>query len=362
MPKQTTMADAFQQKLDALLLKGVEKGASDIHLSPGYYPTVRIDGVLVPLSDEPLLTKAEIEGLVFTLLGRDRREQFLKDRDADFSYQLGQQHRFRVNVYETRGNVAAVLRYITNDIRTLAELHLPEQLGLFTKLSQGFILVAGPTGSGKSTTLAALIQAINLERTEKIITIEDPIEYLFAPERSIIDQREIGSDTTSFATALRATFRANVNVIMVGELRDLETISAAVTAAETGHLVFGSIHTNDAPQTIERILDIFPANQQRQIISQLANTLSGVISQRLIPAVRGGMVPAVELMVATTGVRNIIRENKIEQLGIAISTGAQSGMISLNQSLANLVRSQLISLEQAQFYSPNTSELQAFLK
>lgn len=351
-----------QDQLDDLLTTGVQKGASDIHLSPGYYPTVRIDGVLLPLADKKLLTQQDVEGMALGLLGKDRRDAFLETKEADFSYQVGQNMRFRVNVYQTKGNYAIVLRYISDEIRTIADLHLPDQVKIFTKLSQGFVLVAGPTGHGKSTTVAALIQAINLERTEKIITIEDPIEYIFTPERSIIDQREVSIDTMSFANALRSTFRENVNVIMVGELRDYETISAAVTAAETGHLVLGSIHTNDAAQTVERIIDIFPPNQQRQIISQLANSLSGVISQRLIPAIRGGLVPAVELMIANAAVRNIIRENKIEQLNLAIGTGAGAGMISLNQSLAGLVRNKFISAEQAQFYSPNVNELQTLLK
>ena len=351
-----------QQQLDDLLMLAVQKGASDIHLSPGYYPTIRIDGVLVPMSDNKILTKQEVESMAFILLGKDRKAAFLENKEADLSYQLGQNMRFRVNVYETKGNVATVLRYITNEIRTIDDLHLPEQLKIFSKLSQGFVLVAGPTGHGKSTTLAAIVQAINLERTEKIITIEDPIEYLYAPERSIIDQREVGGDTKSFANALRATFRENVNIIMVGELRDYDTISAAVTAAETGHLVLGSIHTNDAPQTVERILDIFPPNQQRQITSQLANTLSGIVSQRLIPGLRGGLIPAVELMIANTAVRNIIREGKIEQLNSAIGTGANAGMISLNRSLAGLVRDRSIALEQAEFYSTNLNELHTLLK
>lgn len=354
--------ESHQQELDELLVTGVQKGASDIHLSPGYYPTIRVDGVLVPLSEFKILSHQDVEGMSLALLGKERAEAFAEKKEADFGYQVGQNMRFRVNVYITKGNMAAVLRYISNEIRTVDVLHLPEQIKIFSKLSQGFVLVAGPTGHGKSTTLAAIVQSINLERTEKILTIEDPIEYIFTPERSLIDQREVGVDTLSFATALRSTFRENVNVIMVGELRDLETISAAVTAAETGHLVLGSIHTNDAPQTIERILDIFPPNQQRQITSQLANTLSGVISQRLIPGIHGGQVPAVELLVANTAVRNIIREGKIEQLGNAIGTGASAGMISLNQSLASLVRGKLISLEQAQFYSPNTNELATLLK
>ncbi|MEK7616158.1 MAG: PilT/PilU family type 4a pilus ATPase [Patescibacteria group bacterium] len=356
------MAENYQSQLDDLLTTGVQKGASDIHLSPGYYPTLRIDGALVPLSDQKILSKTDIEGMVAALLGKDRKARFEKTLEADFSYQLGQDLRFRVNIYETRGNQAAVLRYVSNEIRSIADLHLPDQIKIFTKLSQGFVLVAGPTGHGKSTTCAAIIQAINMERTEKIITIEDPIEYIFNPERSIIDQREVGSDTLTFAGALRSTFRENANVIMVGELRDYDTISAAVTAAETGHLVLGSIHTNDAAQTIERIIDIFPPNQQRQIVSQLANSLSGVISQRLIPGMRGGLIPAVEVMIASTAVRNLIRESKIEQLNLAIETGAQAGMISLNQSLALLVRNKLISLEQAKFYSPNITSLQTLLK
>lgn len=353
--------DNFQQDLDEILTAGVQKGASDIHFSVGYYPTIRVDGILVPLSDRPILNKQDVEGMAFALIGKERKEKFLETKEIDFGYQLGQEMRFRVNVYRSKGNLGIVLRYISNEIRTVADLHLPEQINIFSRLSQGFVLVAGPTGQGKSTTLAAIVQGINLERTEKIITIEDPIEYIFTPERSLIDQREVGEDTLSFAGALRSTFRENVNVIMVGELRDFETISAAVTAAETGHLVLGSIHTNDAAQTIARIIDIFPPNQQRQIISQLANSLSGVISQRLIPALRGGLVPAVELMIANTAVRNIIRENKIDQLNIAIGTGAGAGMLSLNQSLASLVRNKMISTEQAQFHSPNLNELQTLL-
>ena len=341
---------------------GVQKGASDVHLSPGYYPTLRIDGALIPLSDQKILSKSDLESFVAAILNKDRRAKFDATKEMDFSYQVGNDLRFRVNVYQTRDNLAIVMRHISNEIRSITDLHLPDQIKMFSKLSQGFVLAAGPTGHGKSTTLAAIVEAINQERTEKIITIEDPIEYLFTPEKSIIDQREVGGDTLTFAGALRSTFRENVNVIMVGELRDYDTISAAVTAAETGHLVFGSIHTNDAAQTIERIIDIFPPNQQRQIISQLANSLSGVISQRLIPGIRGGLVPAVEVMIATTAVRNLIREAKIEQLNIVIETGAQAGMISLNQSLAELVRNKLISLDQAKFYSPNVNVLQTLLR
>ena len=356
------MAENYQQLIDELLLLAVQKGASDIHLSPGYYPTIRVDEILVPLADRPILDRQTVEGISLMLMGDARKQQFITSRECDFSYQIGNDPRFRVNIYWSKGNMACVLRYIHENIRSIEDLHLPQQVNIFAKLSQGFVLVAGPTGHGKSTTLAAIINAINQERAEKIITIEDPIEYIIPPERSIIDQRELGGDTLSFANALRAAFRENVNVIMVGELRDFETMSASVTAAETGHLVLGSIHTNSAAQTIERIIDMFPPTQQHQIINQLADTLSGVISQRLIPGLRGGLVPAVEVMVATTAVRNIIRDNKIEQLNLAISTGAEAGMISLNHSLADLVRTKQISDERAEFYSPNLAELRGLLK
>lgn len=354
--------ETTKKQLDDFLAMGVQKGASDIHFSVGYYPTVRIDNILIPLANEKLMTSQTVADMAFALLGPERKDEFFQKREADFSYQLNADVRFRVNVYIAQGNFAIVLRNIPQEIKGIDSLHLPEQIKLFTKLSQGFVLVAGPNGHGKSTTLAAIINDINKERAEKIITIEDPIEYIFKPERSIINQREVGSDTLSFANALRSAFRENVNILMVGELRDFDTISAAVTAAETGHLVFGSIHTNNAAQTIERIIDMFPPEQQKQITSQLANTLSGVISQRLIPATKGGVIPAVELMVANTAVRNMIRENKIEQLPLAISTGSESGMISLNQSLAALVHGQYISTEQAEFYSPNIDELHTLMR
>ena len=352
-----------KKNVDELLMTSIQKGASDVHLSPGYYPTIRIDGILVPLTDRKILDRQTLEGVVFALLGTDERQKkFMSEKEVDFSYQPTQDVRFRVNVYQTRGNYAAALRYIPDEARTIEDLNLPASIQIFTKLSQGFVLVVGPTGQGKSTTLAAMVNKINQERAEKIITIEDPIEYIFTPEKSLIDQREVESDTISFAKALRSAFRENANVLMVGELRDYETMSAAVTAAETGHLVFASLHTNDAAQTVERIIDSFPASQQRQIISQLSNTISGIVSQRLIPRARGGLIPAVEVLIANTAVRNIIRENKVEQLNIVISTSADSGMISMNQSLAKLVRSQEISLDQAEFYSSNLNELRSLLK
>src|SRR3989339_1050097 len=288
-------------------------------------------------------------------------EELLTDKELDFSYELPGKNRFRVAVYQTRGGLAASLRLITNEIRTVEELNLPSIVKIFSKLSQGFVLIVGPTGHGKSTTLAAIIDLINKERAEKIVTIEDPVEYTFVPDKSVIDQREVYQDTFSFHKALRSTFRQNANVIMVGEMRDYETMSAVVTAAETGHLVLTSLHTNSASQTIERIIDSFPPNQESQIRNQLANTISGIISQRLIPRIKGGLIPAVEVMIATPAVRTLIRDNRPRQLDLVIETSQETGMISLNRSLSDLVRRKEITLERAEFYSLNPSELKNLL-
>lgn len=352
----------YKQQLEDLLLAAAQNGASDIHLSPGHYPILRIDGRLIPLSNKKILDAEMLEGLISVLLGEERRSRFLSEKEIDFSYESSQANRFRVNVYYTQGRVAATLRLVLNKVQSVEDLNLPPIVKVFSKLSQGFVLVVGPNGHGKSTTLAALTDLINKERAEKIITIEDPIEYIFTPEKSIIDQREVYQDTFSFHKALRSAFRENVNVIMVGEMRDYETMSAAVTAAETGHLVFGSLHTNSASQTIERIIDTFPPNQQQQIRNQLANTISGVISQRLIPRIKGGLIPAVEVMIASPAVRTLIRDNRPRQLDLVIETSQEAGMISLNRSLADLVRRKEITLERAQFYSQNPSELKELLR
>lgn len=351
----------YKKQLDEFLMITAQKGGSDLHLSPGYYPTIRVDWRLLPLTEYKILDKQLLDNLVLSLLADGPKEKFLVEKELDFAYEISNKLRFRVNIYQTRGSFAAAFRLIPEEIKRVEELNLPPILKIFTKLSQGFVLVVGPNGHGKSTTLASMIDMINHERSEKIITIEDPIEYIFTPDRSIIDQREVYFDTASFNKALRSTFRENVNVIMVGEMRDYDTISTAVTAAETGHLVFASLHTNNAAQSIERIIDIFPSEQQRQIISQIANTISGVISMRLIPRIRGGLIPAVEVMVANTAVRNLIREGRIQQLNLAIDTGADVGMISLNRSLADLVRRGEISIEQAEFYSLNPAELRTLL-
>ncbi len=352
----------YKQQLEELLMTTGQNNASDIHLSPGNYPILRIDGRLIPLSNKKILDSETLEGLVLALLGDERKTRFVSEKELDFSYESSQGTRFRANVYYTQGRVAATMRLVPAQIKSIDDLNLPSIIKVFSKLSQGFVLVVGPNGHGKSTTLAAIIDMINKERAEKIITVEDPIEYIFSPEKSIIDQREVYQDTFSFHKALRSAFRENVNVIMVGEMRDYETMSAAVTAAETGHLVFGSLHTNSASQTIERIIDTFPPNQQTQIRNQLANTISGIVSQRLIPRIKGGLIPAVEVMIATPAVRTLVRDNRPRQLDLVIETSQEAGMISMNRSLADLVRNKEISLERAQFYSQNPSELKELLR
>lgn len=352
----------FKQQLEDLLLTAGQNNASDIHLSPGNYPILRIDGRLIPLSNKKILDSETLEGLALVLLGDERKARFVSEKEIDFSYESNQGTRFRVNIYYTQGRIAATLRLVPGQIKSIDDLNLPPIVKVFSKLSQGFVLVVGPNGHGKSTTLAALVDLINKERSEKILTIEDPIEYIFTPEKSIIDQREVYQDTFSFHKALRSAFRENVNVVMVGEMRDYETMSAAVTAAETGHLVFGSLHTNSASQTIERIIDTFPPNQQSQIRNQLANTISGIISQRLIPRIKGGLVPAVEVMIATPAVRTLVKDNRPRQLDLVIETSQEAGMISLNRSLADLVRNKEIALDRAQFYSQNPLELKELIR
>ncbi len=348
-----------QKYLEELLTAAGQNGASDLHLSPSAYPTLRVDSRLVPLVNHEIMSTETLKDLVSALLGPERLARFLLEKEIDFSFELGG-NRYRVNAYQSRGSYAATLRLIASQIKTLAELGLPPILNIFTKLSQGFVLVVGPNGQGKSTTMASLINIINKERGEKIITIEDPIEYIFTPEKSVIDQREVYQDTLSFDKAIRSSIRENVNVLMIGDMRDYETMSAAATAAETGHLVFASLHTNSASQTIERIIDGFPPSQQSQIRNQLASTISGVVSQRLVPRIQGGLVPAVEVMIATSAVRALIRDNKPRQLDQTIETSQNIGMISMDKSLADLVRKKEISLERAEFYSINPENLRNY--
>lgn len=352
----------YKQYLDELLLATAENSASDLHISPGHFPTIRVDSRLLQVAGTQILDPETTKGLVIELVGPEKQDRFLSEKELDFSYEYAGKYRFRVNAYHTRGGMAVSLRLIPSEVKTLEELNLPPIIKIFSRLSQGFVLVVGPNGHGKSTTLAAITDLINKERAEKIITIEDPVEYIFTPNKSIVDQREIYQDTFSFHKAIRSTFRQNVNVILVGEMRDYETMSAAVTAAETGHLVLTSLHTNSASQTIERIIDSFPPNQQAQVRNQLANTISGVISQRLIQRVRGGLIPAVEVMIATTAVRTLIRDNRPRQLDLVIETSQDVGMIPMDRSLADLFRRKEITLERAEFYSSNPLELRNQLK
>ncbi len=337
-------------ELENLLTLVVEQGASDLHLIPGHPPILRIDADLHPIEDKEVLTADQVENMARVMLNESRFKTLQEKRDLDLSFSIRDQSRFRVNAYYQKNVLALALRFIPQNIKTLEELGLPPKLQDFANRKQGLVLVVGPTGHGKSTSLAALIDYINQNRTEHIITIEDPIEYIFEQKKSIIQQREVGFDTPSFAQAIRATLREDANVVMVGEMRDPESISNTITVAETGHLVFATLHTNDAPQTIDRIVDSFPANQQQQVRAQLAAILVGVVSIRLIKKVGGGRIPAVEIVLSNDAVRNLIRENKTYEMINVIHTGARDGMISLDQSLANLVSHNLISLDDARMY------------
>lgn len=351
----------YKQEIKELIVLAAEQGASDLHIVVGHHPIFRIDGELVPLSSKEVLTPEHTQGLAFSIMSEEKKEKFLKEKEIDFAFSYQEKIRLRVNIYYQQGYVGVALRLIPFKIRTTEELNLPKTIHEFTRHNQGFVLITGPTGHGKSTTLAALINEINSKRAEHIITIEDPIEYIFTPIKAIIDQREIGFDTLNFKRALRSVFRQDADIIMLGEMRDNETISTAVTAAETGHLVFATLHTNSAPQTIDRIIDSFPSSQQDQIRFQLSNVLLGIISQRLVPKLGGGLVPAVEILIANYAIRNLIRENKIHQIDLVIETGADAGMMSLNKSLAGLVRQGQISLQTAEMYSLNSSELTSLL-
>lgn len=352
----------YKTKLDDLLLATAKQNASDLHLAVGRRPTLRIDGILIGLQKEAVLTPETMGGLITAMLTPEQKAQFLKEKQLDFAYSFEDKARFRVNVFFQRGYMAAAMRLIPAQIKSLEELGLPPILHDFARLSQGFVLVVGPAGHGKSTTLAGVLDEINHQRTDHIITVEDPIEYLFTQDRCIISQREVNADTLSFHDALRTLLRQDPDVVMIGEMRDRESIATAMTAAETGHLVFSTLHTNSASQTIDRIIDSFPADQQGQVISQLAATLVGIISERLVPRIDGGRVPAVEIMLVNSAIRNLIRERKSYQIDLVIETSMQEGMLSLNRSLAELVRRKEISLENAELYSLNPSELRILLE
>jgi len=352
----------YQDQLKELLSLAVKAQASDLHISPGHPPILRISGQLSPLIKKKKLIPEETRNLAFALMTDVQRERFLNSKDIDFSYDFEGKSRFRVNIFFQSRGVSIALRLIPNRIPSLEELNLPLILRQFTQAAQGFVLLTGPSSHGKSTTLAALIDEINHNRTDHIITIEDPIEYVFEDDKCIVDQREIYQDAVSFSQALRATFRQDPDVIMVGEMRDPETISTAITAAETGHLVFATLHTNSASQTIHRIVDSFPSGQQSQVRAQLSGSLLGVVSQRLIPRLRGGLIPACEIMMATSAVASLIRENKVHELPLVIETSGEKGMISLNRYLSDLVRRGEISVRNALSYSLDPSELRSLIR
>lgn len=339
----------------------VHEGGSDIHFSTQAHPTIRVAGLLTPLLKEPVLSDDDTLGFAEVMLDAVQKKKFLDEHEIDFAYQSEDGFRFRGNAFFQRGAVGIALRLIPKEIRTVTELNLPPALETFARRTQGFFLVVGPVGQGKTTTLAALLELINTERMEHIVTIEDPIEYIYTPKQSLIDQREVRIDTKTFASALYSAFRQDIDVLLVGEMRDPDTMSAAVTAAETGHLVFSTLHTNNAAQTIDRIIDTFPSTQQDQIRLQLASSLAGIFSQRLVPRVSGGLIPAYELLINNKAVANLIREKRTHELNTVIETSSQEGMIDMNRSLAELVAKGEITVENAYAHSLNPNVLDRLL-
>ncbi len=355
------MAVDYKKELSELVDIVVAENASDIHFGVDAHPIVRVSGTLIPLVKKPILTPRDVEGFARVLMADEVFERYSARHEVDFSYAAKDEVRFRCNGFMQSSNMAIAMRLIPNKIRTLQELGLPPILESFTQRPQGFFLCVGPVGQGKSTTLAAMIEMINQTRAEHIVTIEDPIEYIYTPQKSLIDQREVGIDTESFQTALNSAFRQDVDVILVGEMRNSETIGTAVTAAETGHLVFSTLHTNNAAQTIDRIIDSFPADQQDQIRVQLAGSLAGIFSQRLIPRISGGLVPAYELLINNNAISNLIRERRTHEIQTVIETGMEQGMIDMNRSLAQLVKNGEITVENAFAYSINPKGLERII-
>ena len=355
------MAVDYKKELLTLIELIIGERASDLHFSVGSHPLIRVAGSLVPLVKKPILTEPDLNAFAKTLMRDDQYQRYLGFNEIDFSFESSEGVRFRGNAFYQRGRMGIALRLIPNVIHTFAELNLPPILESFTQRPQGFFLCVGPVGQGKSTTLAAMVNLINKNRSEHIVTIEDPIEFIYTEEKSLIDQREVGIDTKSFDTALNFALRQDVDVILVGEMRNLETISAAVTAAETGHLVYATLHTNDAAQTINRIVDSFPGSQQAQVRIQLASSLIAVFSQRLIPRISGGLVPAYELLINNSAVSNLIRENRIHEIPSVIETGLEQGMIDMNRCLARMVQNGEITIENAFAYAVNPKGLERLL-
>ncbi len=348
--------------LKKILDKAISDNASDVIISVDHPPVLRMTGQLIPLVNEKKITAEVSMGMAMGLLDETKKKKLLQEKELDFSYDFDGKARFRVNIFFQRNFISLALRLILPSIKTIEDLNLPPVLHEFTRRSQGLVLVTGASGQGKSTTLASIIDEINHTRAVHVITIEDPIEYLYLSDRAVIEQREVFTDTNSFPSALKSVFKQNPDVIMVGEMRDLETISTVITAAETGHLVFATLHTNSAAQAIHRVIDVFPSDQQNQIRFQLAGSLLGVISQRLIPRIRGGFIPACEVMIANTAIANLIRENKNHEIPSVIETSLKEGMISLNRSLSDLAKRKEISVRDSIDYSLDPMELKNLLK
>jgi len=356
------MQQTPELRIETLLEDVIRKKASDLHLQVGLAPMLRIDGSLVPIPGFTALDEEAVEKLVFAILDQDQQQILLKDKEFDFSFAFGDLGRFRVNAFHERGNLAAALRLIPNEIKTIGELGMPNVVNNFSNYPRGLVLVTGPTGSGKSTTLAALIDQINTGKSHHIITIEDPIEFTHKSKKSVVVQREVHYDTYSFSAALRSSLRQDPDVVLIGEMRDLETISAAITIAETGHLVFATLHTNSAAQSIDRMIDVFPPHQQPQIRAQLANILMAICSQRLVPMIGGGRAVAAEILIATPAVRNIIREGKTHQLDAVIQTGGDQGMQSMDKTLVSLVQAGQVTYEEARNFAVDIGEFDRMIR
>ena len=349
-------------RIEILLEEVVRRRASDLHLQVGLPPMIRVDGDLLPVAGFNALDEPSVETLIFAILDQDQQQILEKDKEFDFSFAFGTLGRFRVNAYHERGNLAAAFRLIPNEIKTVAELGVPPIVSSFANFPRGLVLVTGPTGSGKSTTLSSLVDKINEERASHIITIEDPIEFTHKSKKSVVVQREVHYDTYSFSAALRSSLRQDPDVVLIGEMRDLETISAAITIAETGHLVLGSLHTNSAAQSIDRMIDVFPPHQQPQIRAQLSNILMAICSQRLVPSIGGGRVVASEILIANPAVRNIIREGKSHQLDAVIQTGADAGMQTMDRTLVGLVQNGTVTYDDARSFAVDLAEFERLMR
>ena len=355
------MSTTQEKLLNELINIVVKESASDLHLSEGRPPVIRVSNFLIPLVKISVLSQEDMEGFLTIFLSLEAKTEFESRKEVDFAYSNLGKMRFRCNVFLSLGKLNVAMRLVPTEVKSFEELNLPPVLETFAKRQQGFFLVVGPVGVGKSTTLATMIETINLERLEHIITIEDPVEYIFESKKAIIDQREVKLDTPDFHSALQGIFRQDADIVMIGEMRDPETISTAVTAAETGHLVLSTLHTNTASQTVDRIIDAFRADQQTQIRIQLAGSLLGIFSQRLLPRISGGLIPAFELLINNNAIANLIREKRTQEIGSVIETSSEDGMVDLNRSLAELVRKGEVTVENAFQFSSNPKTLERMI-